>query len=90
MNEPVQILEKGRDILHPSAQRFVRIPGGHPEGTYEAFANLYLAYAEAHFNRHENSVDSDFPSISDGIYGMEFIERCLDSSKKHGEWVSMT
>ena len=44
---PVVRLSRGRDAMHPAAQRMSRIPAGHPEGYYEAFANIYAAFAAA-------------------------------------------
>ncbi len=39
--EPVRILERGMDYLDPLARQDDRIGGGHPEGLFEAWSNLY-------------------------------------------------
>jgi predicted dehydrogenase len=88
---PVVRLSRGRDTLHPAAQRMSRIPAGHPEGYYEAFANLYAAFAGALRNKKAGrtltSDDLDFPGVDDGIRGVRFIERCVESSRKGAAWV---
>lgn len=68
-----------------------RIPGGHPEGYLEAFANLYTEAARAiHAHRHGDPVPPDllFPTIEDGMDGMRFIDACVRSSSDDGIWVT--
>lgn len=45
--EPARILERGMPYLSPNALADDRIGGGHPEGLFEAWANLYRRYAQA-------------------------------------------
>jgi hypothetical protein len=45
--EPVRILERGMDYLDPLARQDDRIGGGHPEGLFEAWSNLYRRFAIA-------------------------------------------
>jgi predicted dehydrogenase len=88
---PVVRLSRGRDAMHPSAQRMSRIPAGHPEGYYEAFANIYAAFAAAlnkvKAGQRVTPEDLDFPDVDDGIRGVRFIERCVASSRKGAAWV---
>ncbi|MAM62268.1 MAG: oxidoreductase [Maritimibacter sp.] len=68
-----------------------RIPGGHPEGYLEAFANLYTAAAQAIQARREGAPLPDdllFPTIEDGLDGMRFIEACVRSSANDSSWVT--
>jgi predicted dehydrogenase len=45
---PPQILAQGADWLSPDARRWTRLGLGHPEGFFEAFANLYgVAFVES-------------------------------------------
>jgi hypothetical protein len=30
-----------------------------------------------------------YPSVSDGVDGMNFIEKCVASSKENGHWLSL-
>ena len=57
--EPVKVLERGMDYLHTSAMADDRIGGGHPEGLFEAWSNLYSRFALAMTAADEGkSVDS--------------------------------
>jgi predicted dehydrogenase len=91
VKKPTEFLSRGRDAMSPRAQALSRIPSGHPEGYFEAFANIYSTYLTALAKRksgQELSVDDlDFPGLDDGIRGVRFIERCVESSNKGTTWV---
>lgn len=77
--------------MHPAGQRLSRLPSGHPEGLFEAFANLYSIYLDS-LNKKKAGLsltpaDLDFPGIGDGIRGVRFIEKCVESSKKGVVWI---
>lgn len=70
-----------------------RTPSGHPEGYLEAFANIYTAAFDAIIERitsgkveHQNTI---YPNVHDGVDGMNFIEKCVASSKEGGAWKSL-
>ncbi|MEJ2088880.1 MAG: Gfo/Idh/MocA family oxidoreductase [Gammaproteobacteria bacterium] len=64
-----------------------RLPAGHPEGYLEAFAALYRDFARAiRAERAGTTVQCDFPTVSDGVRGMRFIEAVVASSALGGEW----
>jgi predicted dehydrogenase len=89
--KPLQVLSRGRDPLYPEAQSFSRLPGGHPEGLYEAFANIYSAFcSELASLKQFGKVDgkADYPRIRDGVEGVRFIEACLQSAEGGSRWVS--
>lgn len=92
LDKPTQILRTGVGELSPEAQAHTRIPGGHPEGYLEAFANIYRNFAlclRAHLNGEQpDSVYQDFPSVSDGVRGMQFIEKVVTSSQQD-KWISL-
>ena len=59
---------------------------GHPEGYLEAFANLYVTFAEQ-IRAHQAGQPLpehtlDLPNIEDGIRGMKFIETVVKSSQE--------
>ncbi|NPV51929.1 MAG: Gfo/Idh/MocA family oxidoreductase [Firmicutes bacterium] len=93
LGQPAQILSRGAGYLYPQAARFSRVPVGHPEGFYEAFANIYSAFAGALLKRKAgqplSAGDLDFPDVEAGVAGVRFINRCIESSKKGCVWVSM-
>jgi len=91
--QPVQILSRGRDNLYPLALRVSRLPGGHPEGVYEAFANIYSNFsdvllAEKSGKPYQNQKEVDFPTFEDGARGVKFINLCVKSSRKGACWIS--
>jgi len=86
LSRPAERLSRGRDAFAPRAQRFSRIPAGHPEGYFEAFANVYRAFTAA-LGKKRGGValgpeDLDFPGVEDGISGVRFVERCVESSRR--------
>jgi predicted dehydrogenase len=91
IDKPTEFISRGRDKMSPRAQALSRIPSGHPEGYFEAFANFYNTYLTALGKRKSgqplSSDDLDFPGIEDGVRGVRFIERCVESSAKGAVWV---
>lgn len=88
--EPIQILTRGSDYLSPEATRFVRVPAGHPEGYFEAFANLFRSFCNVLIARKEgcpaDPLDT-FPTVEDGARGVKFITDCVASSQQDSAWV---
>lgn len=87
---PLQVLYRGRDELYPPAAAYSRLPGGHPEGLYEAFANVYKAFCSDLTGLLEDGAadpQADYPHISDGIKGVRFIDKCLESAQNGSAWV---
>ena len=70
-----------------------RLPSGHPEAFFEAFANVYRAafdnMALRATGKKFETVDTVYPNINDGVEGMYFIQQCVASSAKDGSWVSL-
>ena len=90
VNKPRQTWRRGNSYLSTAAQKYSRTPFGHPEAFIEAFANIYLAVAEAiadKVSRRKPKKDYDFPSVDDGVKGMAFIETTVKSSKLGAKWV---
>jgi predicted dehydrogenase len=69
----------------------VRLPSGHPEAFFEAFANVYTAAYDAMVKRAAGqpveATDTVYPNVYDGVEGMLFITRCVESSKQDGSWL---
>ena len=91
--EPRQTLTRGQGYLSESAQNCCRIPIGHPEGYLEAFATVYCGVVEAVRAYIEGSPlkteEYDFPTVYDGVRGMLFITRAVESCNQGSTWVSM-
>lgn len=92
LGQPTQTLSRGRDAFHPNAQAYSRIPSGHPEGYFEAFANIYKAYigalASVKAGAKPGPAELDFPTAGAGIDGVRFIGKCVESSQKGAVWIN--
>ena len=70
-----------------------RLPAGHPEAFFEAFANIYTAaYADMAGAAHGKPFDaasSLYPNVADGVDGMNFITQCVASSAEGGAWKTL-
>ena len=85
---PVTYSRGGPD-LHEDAEVSARIPQGHPEGYLEAFANIYKGAIDAIIAHRDGSAPSRIaqliPTIHDGMRGVWFVERCVQSAKKNAQ-----
>jgi len=93
LEQPTQRISRGRDGLYPVAEGFSRIPPGHPEGYFEAFANVYKSFISFLVKQKQGTEllpeDLDFPGVMQGEAGVRFIEKCVDSSTANSSWVEM-
>lgn len=88
-DQPRRVLRRGNGYLSEQAKRFTRIPAGHPEGYLEAFGNIYQEAFRAITAEVEGAAlpkDLDYPTIDDGVYGMQFIETVVKSAKAGAKW----
>lgn len=86
----MKIYRRGWAEMDDSVKPFVRLPAGHPEGFFEAFANIYSDFANAVSARLEGKeYASSFPGVDSGVRGMNFIETVVRSSKSNGEWLPL-
>ena len=68
------------------------MPPGHPEGYLEGFANLYSEAAIAiEAARTGAPVPDDvvYPTVQDGLMGVQFVAACVRSSADDAAWVSL-
>ena len=90
--EPKQLLTRGGAATTEAATRVTRIPAGHPEGYLEGFATIYREAADAicaHRSGTPVAKDVIYPTIEDGMKGMQFVDACVRSSKRNGARVSL-
>jgi predicted dehydrogenase len=92
IDKPTVRLSRGRDKMYPRAQALSRIPSGHPEGYFECFANIYSTFLTALNKKLAGEPltkdDLDYPNIQEGVRGVKFIEKCVESSEKGAAWVN--
>jgi len=90
---PAQVYRTGHDYLCELAKAGTRTPPAHPEGYLEAFANLYLNFAN-HIRAvidgtEPDAAATDYPTIDDGIRGMRFIDAVVGSSANNAAWTKI-
>jgi predicted dehydrogenase len=87
-DRPAQLLRTGAAGVGEAAMRATRLPAGHPEGFFEAFANLYSEFAQS-LRAGPNAASSAVPGIRDALRGMAFVETAVASSAAGGRWHPM-
>ncbi|OOG62545.1 Gfo/Idh/MocA family protein [Flavobacterium sp. A45] len=90
LDAPAQLYRTGNGYLSAIAAFNTRTPSGHPEGYLEAFGNLYKSFALTLQSKLEGKEPSanmlDFPTVTDGVRGMAFIENVIASGKSSQKW----
>jgi predicted dehydrogenase len=92
-NRPLQVYTRNPagEYMSPSARASCRLPGGHPEGFIEAFANVYASILDHVAIRQSNITEplppALYPTIEDGVRGMSFLSQCVASSRANGQWM---
>lgn len=87
-NEPSRVLERGMGYLAPEALRDDRIGGGHPEGLFEAWSNIYRKFAMAITRMDQGQpIDFWYPDVHAGVEGVRWVENCVRSADAGGIWV---
>jgi predicted dehydrogenase len=80
-------------FMNEAGKAACRIPSGHPEGFFEAFANIYRAAYDAIIlqktGKKFESRDTVYPNVYDGAEGMYFIQQSVTSSQQDGAWLDM-
>lgn len=88
--QPQQILRTGLGYMSDEAKAATRAPAGHPEGFYEAFANIYrLAIADIRRVESGQPAQGGYPTIYDGLRGMQFVVGAVESSRQGAIWVRL-
>ena len=93
LDAPTQILRAGSNYtnwLSSYATHNARVPGGHPEGYLEAFANIYRNFALTLMAKIDGTTPPkealDFPSVNEGVKGMAFIDNAVASAQSKEKW----
>ena len=86
--KPAQIIERGMPYLYPEALSDDRIGGGHPEGLFEAWSNLYYRYAQAMLAKDSGTAcPVRYPDIRAGVDGVRWVENCVRSADLGSVWI---
>lgn len=85
--EPTRIYKPAHGYNEPLAENSHTMPSGHPEGIYEALANIYKGTGKS--IRGEKFDSGEFPTVHDGVRGMKFIHSVVESNKEGNIWVKV-
>ena len=91
-DRPAEIIRTGNGYMGTLAQWNTRVPGGHPEGYIEAFANIYRNFSKTLRAKAAGETPRpeylDFPNVNDGVRGLQFIETMVASGyNKENKWI---
>ena len=86
-SEPTKIYKPAHGFNDQFAESSHTMPSGHPEGIYEALANIYRGTAKS--IRGEKFTPGEFPTVHDGVRGMKFIHSVVNSNEKGNIWVKI-
>ena len=79
--------------MNESGKAACRLPSGHPEAFFEAFANIYRAAFDSMAARATGAkfeaTDTVYPNVNDGVEGMFFIQQSVASSGEGGAWLPL-
>jgi predicted dehydrogenase len=93
LGEPTRILTRGGAGVTSATSKGTRLPTGHPEGYFEAFATLYSDMAELITARVEGRDPEAsallLPTCADGVAGVRFIEAVLKSACNASAWTPL-
>jgi len=86
-SEPTKVFKPAHGYNDQFAEMSQTMPSGHPEGIYEALANIYKGTAKS--IRKEKFTPGEFPTVHDGVRGMKFIHSVVESDKKGNIWIKL-
>jgi len=87
LNNPTAIITRASNSVSRLSMESSRVAAGHPEGFFEAFANIYTEFAES--IRSSNKIANEFPTIDDGVKGIKFMFAAKESSNKNSKWIKL-
>lgn len=90
--EPKRLITRNGAGSGEASARMSRIPPGHPEGYLEGFANIYSEAAAAIIAARTGEAppaDVIYPTVYDGLKGVQFVSACVTSSKRNAAWVKL-
>ena len=84
---PLQVYKPGHAYNSELSLDGTKLPPGHPEGIFDSMGNIYKGVARA--IRGEKYNDGEFPTMTDGVRGLNFIEATVASHKGANVWVDL-
>ena len=87
LNKSSRIITRANNDVSNFSLESSRLAAGHPEGFFEAFANIYTEFADAITS--SKKTNYSFPGIEDGVKGIKFMFAAKDSSNKNSRWIKL-
>ena len=85
--EPLKVFKPGHSYNSDISLDGTKLPPGHPEGIFDSMANIYKGVARA--VKGETYDESEFPTMIDGVRGMCFIEKVVESHLNGNVWTDI-
>ena len=89
INKPLKIITRASSSVSKFSLTSSRLAAGHPEGFFEAFANIYTEFAEAIHKKILKKSEFTFPNIEDGLKGVKFVFTAKKSSNNNAKWFKL-
>jgi predicted dehydrogenase len=89
INKPLKIITRASSSVSKFSLTSSRLAAGHPEGFFEAFANIYTEFAEAIHKKIFKKSEFTFPNIEDGLRGIKFVFTAKKSSNNNAKWLKL-
>ena len=86
-DKPMQVLKPGHAYNGAVSLDGTKLPPGHPEGIFDSMGNIYYGVAKAIRNKTYDK--GEYPTMNDGVRGMKFIEKCVESHKSGNIWLDL-
>lgn len=85
--EPFKVLKPGHSYNSDLSLDGTKLPPGHPEGIFDSMGNIYKGVSRA-INK-ESYNPAEFPTMQDGLRGMRFIEKAVESHHRGNVWLKI-
>ena len=90
LDKPMKIITRASKSVSDFSLSSSRLAAGHPEGFFEAFANIYTEFAEMIHKQSKNkNLSPSYPTIDDGVKGIKFIFAAKKSSRLNSKWIKI-
>ncbi|MCL6217013.1 Gfo/Idh/MocA family protein [Zunongwangia pacifica] len=85
--QPMEVLKPGHSYNSKISLNGTKLPPGHPEGIFDSMGNIYKGVARA--VKKGNFWPGEFPDLREGIRGVNFIEKTVESHQNGNIWVKL-
>ena len=90
LDKSTKIITRASNTVSNLSIQSSRVAAGHPEGFFEAFANIYTEFAYAiQNNKKKNNSKLVHPTVNDGVKGIKFIFAAKKSSNLNSKWIKI-